>query len=165
VIRAPGADLPAPGPAPSPEPGHPCVRCGAPVPLGDALCRACNPARLPQPAASQAHGTVFLGIALAVVGLAVALTFLVGGVGPFRATLRSAVPDGDGLLLVVDVENLGSRAGRASCRVWDPTYPGNPPVETYVQSPEVPAGRGLVFEQRVSRLGAAERPLAVDCTR
>jgi hypothetical protein len=150
---------------PAPQPTHACVRCGAQIPLADAMCRACNPAGLEQPAASQAHGTVFLGIGLAVVAMAIALTVLVGGVGPFRATLRSVVPEGDGLLLTVAVENIGSRAGRASCRVWDPTYPGNPPVETYVRTPEVPAGDGLVFEQRVTGLGAAERSLAVDCSR
>ncbi len=144
---------------------HGCVRCGAPVPLTDALCGTCNPAGLRQPAASQAHGTVFLGIALAVVALGVALTVFVGGVGPFRATLRQAVPDGDGLVITVAVENLGSRTGRASCRVWDPTYPGNPPVETYVRTPEVPAGDGLVFEQRVTGLGPTGRSLAVDCSR
>jgi hypothetical protein len=129
------------------------------------MCRACNPAGLKQPAASQSHGTVFLGIGLAVVALAVGLTIFVGGVGPFRASLKDVVPDGDGLALTIAVENLGSRAGRASCRVWDPTYPGNPPVETYVRSPEVPAGNGLVFEQRVTGLGAVGRSLAVDCTR
>lgn len=156
---------PGPDRSAAPEPTHACVRCGAPVPLADALCRTCNPAGLKQPAASQAHGTVFLGIALAVVALAVALTVLVGGVGPFRATLRSVVPDADGLLLTVAVENLGSRAGHAACRVWDPTYPGSPAVETYVRTPEVPAGHGIVFEQRVTGLGAAERSLAVDCSR
>jgi hypothetical protein len=144
---------------------HACVRCGAPVPLTDALCAACNPAGLEPPAASQAHGTVFLGIGLAVVGLAVALTFFVGGVGPFQSVLRSATPDGSGLLLTIAVENLGSRDGQASCRIWDPTYPGNPPVETYIRTPEVPAGYGLVFEQRVNGLGATERTLAVDCSR
>lgn len=147
------------------EPMHACIRCGAPVPLADALCRACNPAGLEQPAASQAHGTVFLGIALAVVTLAVVATVFVSGVGPFRATLRSVVPDGGGLLLTVAVENLGSRAGRASCRVWDPAYPGSPPVETYIRTPEVPAGHGLVFEQHVTGLGADERSFAVDCAR
>lgn len=147
------------------EPTHPCVRCGTPIPLADALCASCNPARLKQPAASQAHGTVFLAVGLAVVGLAVALTVFVGGVGPFRAAVRSVAPDGNGLVLTIAVENLGSRDGRASCRVWDPTYPGNPPVETYIRTPEVPAGYGLVFEQRVEGLGATERTLAVDCSR
>ena len=103
--------------------------------------RVCNPARLEQPAASQAHGTVFLGIAVAVVGMAVAATFLVGGVGPFRATLDRAAPDGDGLVLTLAIQNSGSRGGRATCRVWDPTYLGNPPVETYVTTPEIGAGQ------------------------
>jgi ribosomal protein L40E len=147
------------------EPTHHCIRCGADVPLADSMCRACNPAGLRQPAATQAHGTVLLGIALAVVGLAVAATLLVGGVGPFRATLQRAVPDGDGLVLTLAVENRGSRAGAASCRVWDPAVLGNPPVETYVRTPEVAAGRPLVFDQRVRGLGTAVRPLAVDCDR
>jgi hypothetical protein len=164
VTTIPGPDFGAADPT-APTATHACVRCGAAVPLTDALCAACNPAGLEQPAASQAHGTVFLGIGLAVVGLAVALTIFVGGVGPFRATLRDAVPDSDGLRLTIAVENLGSRDGHASCRVWDPTYPGNPPVETYIRTPEVPAGYGLVFEQRVTGLGDAERTLAVDCSR
>lgn len=152
-------------PAPAPEPTHRCVRCGAEIALADALCAACNPARLKQPAASQAHGTVFLGIGLAVVAMAVALAYFVGGVGPFRAAVRSAAPSGAGLLLTIAVENLGSRDGRASCRVWDPTYPGSPPIETYIRTPEVPAGYGLVFEQRVEGLGATGRTFAVDCSR
>ncbi len=149
----------------APQPTHPCVRCGARIPLADALCGACNPARLKQPAASQAHGTVFLGIAVAVIGMAVAATFLVGGVGPFRADLVGAAPDGDGLVLSLAVQNDGSRAGQATCRVWDPTYLGNPPVETYVRTPEIAAGQKLTFDQRVTGLGAVERPLAVDCSR
>jgi predicted nucleic acid-binding Zn ribbon protein len=164
VSEAPSTDSGADNPA-APALTHACVRCGAAVPLTDALCATCTPAGLEQPAASQAHGTVFLGIALAVVALGVALTVFVGGVGPFRATLRDTVADGDSLVITVAVENLGSRAGRASCRVWDPTYPGNPPVETYIRTPEVPAGYGLVFEQSVTGLGATERPLAVDCSR
>jgi hypothetical protein len=146
-------------------PTHRCVRCGAEISVADALCRTCNPAGLKQPAASQAHGTVFLGIVLAVVGMAAAATFLVGGIGPFRATVQGAAPDGDGLVLTLAVENTGSRAGQASCRVWDPTYLGNPPIETYVRTPEIAARSSLVFDQRVTGLGGAVRPLAASCTR
>jgi hypothetical protein len=149
----------------APGQSHACIRCGAPISLADAMCRLCNPAGLKQPAASQAHGTVFLAIALAVVGLAAAATFLVGGVGPFVATVAGIAPSGDGLILTLAVRNDGSRAGQASCRVWDPSYLGNPPVETYVRTPEIPAGRQLQFDQRVAGLGARERPLAVDCSR
>ena len=148
-----------------PEPVHPCLRCGTPIPIGDALCGRCNPAGLPQPAASQAHGTVYLGIIVAVVGLAAAATFLLGGVGPFRGSVTGLAVDGTGLVLTLRVQNDGSRAGEASCRVWDPAYLGDPPAETFVRTPTVPAGGSLVFEQRVAALGAAERPLAVDCSR
>ena len=48
--------------APATEPTHGCVRCGAPVPIADGMCERCNPLGLKQPAASQAHGTVVLGI-------------------------------------------------------------------------------------------------------
>ena len=149
----------------TPEPTHACVRCGSQFPIADALCRTCNQARLNQPSASQAHGTVFLGIAVAVVGMAVVAMMLVGGVGPFSARLAAAVPAGDGLLLSLEVTNTGSRAGEATCRVWDPTYLGNPPVETYVRSPEVGPGQALVFEQQVAGLGTAARPFAVECSR
>lgn len=154
-----------PRPVPAPVPTHRCVRCGAEISVADALCRACNPAGLKQPAASQAHGTVFLGIALAVVGMTLAATFLVGGVGPFRAAVLGSTADGTGLVVRLEVTNEGSRAGVATCRVWDPTYLGNPPVETFVRTPEIAPGATLAFEQRVNALGASERPLAATCTR
>ncbi len=125
----------------------------------------CNPARLKQPAASQAHGTVFLGIAVVVIAMAVAATMLVGGVGPFSAKLAAIDPAGGGLLLTLEVTNAGSRAGAATCRVWDPAYVGNPPVETFIRSPEIDAGQALVFEQQVAGLGTAARAFAVECSR
>jgi len=156
---------PSPARPSRPEPTHHCVRCGAEIPIADALCRSCNPAGLKQPAASQAHGTVFLGIALAVVGMAVAATFFLGGIGPFPAAIRAATPAGDGLVLTLAVENAGSRAGHASCRVWDPTYLANPPIETFVRTPEIGPQGSIVFDQRVTGLGTAVRPLAVSCSR
>ncbi len=148
-----------------PEPTHPCLRCGASVPVSDSLCRACNPAGLKQPAASQAHGTVYLGIALAVVGLGAAATFLLGGVGPFTAHVAAAAPAPGGLTLTLVVSNQGSRDGQASCRVWDPTYLGTPAVETYIRTPSIQAGQSITFQQVVADLGTAVRPLAADCSR
>lgn len=155
----------AAAPAAAPEQTHRCVRCGAAIPLADALCESCNPAGLVQPASSQAHGTVFGGIVVAIVALAAVATYLLGGVGPFRATVESARPDGDGLVLVLGVSNQGQRAGHASCRVWDPAYLANPPLETWVRTPEIAAGATVVFDQRVGALGRTLRPLAIDCTR
>lgn len=39
-----------------------CIRCGKGVPWGRSVCRACNPADLPSPSASQYHATVFLSV-------------------------------------------------------------------------------------------------------
>ena len=144
---------------------HGCVRCGAPIPLADALCAACNPAGLEQPAASQAHGTVFAGIGVAVVAMLVGATIFVGGVGPFDGRLNGAAPADGGILLTLAVANGGRRDGQATCRVWDPSYLGNPPVETYVRTPSIPAGGTLTFSQRVVDLGTEARTFAVDCSR
>lgn len=149
----------------TPEPAHACLRCGAPIPLGESLCGSCNPAGLKQPAASQAHGTVYAGIAAAVVAMALAALLLVGGVGPFDASIRSAVPVAGGLRLTLAVTNSGSRGGHASCRVWDPTFLGNPPIETFVRTPEVGPGSTVTFAETVAGLGPDTRPLKVDCSR
>lgn len=150
----------------APVPTHGCIRCGTPIPVTEALCAACNPAGLQQPAASQAHGTVFGGIALAVVAMLVAATIFVGGVGPFTGQLTGAAAAADGgLVLTLAVTNAGRRDGPATCRVWDPAYLGNPPVETYVRTPAIPAGQTLTFSQHVVDLGGAPRAFAVDCSR
>ncbi len=155
----------APVHGPDPAPTHGCLRCGTPIPLEDALCAACNPAGLEQPAASQAHGTVFAGIALAVVAMLVGATIFVGGVGPFDGRLVTAAPADGGLLLTLAVANSGRRDGQATCRVWDPAYLGNPPVETYVRTPSIVAGETLTFTQHVVDLGTESRTFAVDCSR
>lgn len=156
---------PTPVHAVDPAPTHGCLRCGARIPLADALCAACNPAGLEQPAASQAHGTVFAGIALAVVAMLVGATIFVGGVGPFDGRLVSATPADGGIVLTLAVANAGRRDGQATCRVWDPAYLGNPPVETYVRTPSIAAGATLTFTQRVVDLGTDARTFAVDCSR
>jgi hypothetical protein len=130
-----------------------------------ALCAACNPAGLPQPAASQAHGTVFGGIALAVVAMLVAAVVLVGGVGPFTAVLVGSAPMGAGLRLTLTIANEGSREGSASCRVWDASWLGNPPRETFIRTPPIPAGGSRTFDQDVNALGTRAGPFAVECSR
>ena len=144
---------------------HACVRCGAQIPLSDALCAACNPGGLQQPSASQVHGTVFAGIGLAVVAMLVAATFLVGGEGPFTGQLAAVSPVDGGLVLTLKVTNAGRSDGQATCRVWDPSYLGNPPVQTLVRTPSIPAGGTLAFQQRVGGLGAVVKAFAVDCSR
>lgn len=111
------------------------------------------------------HGTVFAGIGLAVVAMLVAATVLVGGEGPFTGQLAAVSPVDGGLELTLRVANAGRSDGQATCRVWDPSYLGNPPVQTLVRTPSIPAGGSLAFQQRVAGLGTEVKAFAVDCSR
>jgi predicted nucleic acid-binding Zn ribbon protein len=105
-------------------PTHGCVRCGAPVPLDIALCERCNPLGLSQPASTQAHGTVFLAVALSVVGLALLGRFALSGIGPFSGSIAGVVAAPPGLAITLSVTNEGSSAGSTTCRVFDPADSG-----------------------------------------
>lgn len=154
-----------PVPAPvvaAPEPTHGCVRCGAPVPIGDAMCDRCNPLGLRQPAASQAHGTIFAGIGVAVVGLWLLATFALSGVGPFDGRIVAIAPDPPGLSVTLTVVNEGTRAGSTTCRVYDPSL-GLGPETAYIQTPRIDPGGEVTFSRRITELGTTERDLVVAC--
>ncbi len=149
-------------PAP-PQPIHGCVRCGAPVPLDIALCERCNPLGLSQPASTQAHGTVFLAIGLAVAGLALLGRFALSGVGPFDGSVASVVAAPPGLAITLTVTNRGSSAGATTCRVYDPADPGIGPDSAFLTSPPIDPGGTVSFSSQTAVLGPAVRPLAVEC--
>jgi ribosomal protein L40E len=146
-------------------PMHGCIRCGARVPVSEAMCEECNPLGLRPPAATQAHGTVFLGIAVAVVVLAVVARTAVAGVGPFRTTLNDVATADGGLRVTIALTNEGSAAGGTTCRVSDPTIPGLGPETAYVQSPQVEPGATVTFDAVVTSLGTVPRQLDVACRR
>ena len=52
--------------------------------MSQAMCERCNPLGLKEPAPSQAHATVFIGIIAGVVLLAVVAKLMVSSVGPVR---------------------------------------------------------------------------------
>jgi predicted nucleic acid-binding Zn ribbon protein len=151
--------------APAVGPTHGCVRCGAPVPLDIAMCERCNPLGLPQPASSQAHGTVFLAIALSVVGLALLGRFALSGIGPFSGSIVGLVPAPPGLAITLSVTNGGSSAGSTTCRVFDPSQPGLGADSAFLTSPAVEPGQTIAFSGETSVLGSQVRPLAVECGR
>jgi predicted nucleic acid-binding Zn ribbon protein len=145
------------------EPLHGCVRCGARIPISESMCERCNPLGLKAPAASQAHGTVFVGILIAVVIMAVAARFAVSGVGPFRTELAGVAAAPAGLRVSITVTNDGSNAGSTTCRVSNPAIPGIGPETAFVQSPVVPAGGSLTFDAVVTSLGTTVIPLSAEC--
>jgi hypothetical protein len=151
-------------PRPALEATHACVRCGAPVPLPVAMCERCNPLGLKQPASSQAHGTVFVGIVLAVIALAILGRLAIAGVGPFTAAVGAVVSDPPNLVVTLTVTNDGTKSGATTCRVFDPAFSGIGPESDYIQSPQIAAGATVSFSKEVTTLGSNVRPLGVDCT-
>ena len=128
------------------------------------MCERCNPLGLPQPAASQAHGTVFLGIVIAVIVLAVLGRVAIAGVGPFTGTVASVAPAPPNLAITLTVRNEGSREGQTTCRVYDPAQGGGiGPGAVYLLSPQIGAGQTLSFSKVITGLGGEVRPLAVAC--
>jgi hypothetical protein len=128
------------------------------------MCERCNPLGLRQPASSQAHGTVFIGIAVAVFALAILGRLALAGVGPFNGKVEAVVPAQSGLVVVLTVTNKGSREGSTTCRVFDASDPGIGPDAAYLQSPQIPAGATVSFSKLVTSLGATAKPLATECT-
>jgi predicted nucleic acid-binding Zn ribbon protein len=148
---------------PADEQLHGCVRCGARIPLSESMCERCNPLGLKAPAASQAHGTVFLGIAIAVVIMAVLARLAVAGIGPFRTEVAGVEAYPAGLRISISVTNDGTNAGSTTCRVGDPRIRGIGPETAYVTSPVVGPGETVTFQAVVASLGTTVIPLTADC--
>jgi predicted nucleic acid-binding Zn ribbon protein len=153
----------APTPLPAQEPLHGCVRCGARIPVSQAMCEQCNPLGLKEPAPSQAHATVFIGVIAAVVLLAIVARLTISGVGPFEGGVTAVTAAPAGLRVSLTVTNTGSGAGSTTCRIGDPAIPGIGPETAYVTSPVVQPGETLAFEAVVASLGTTVRPLSADC--
>ena len=119
MTSMPTTPTPAAAPAPA-EPMHGCVRCGARIPISESMCERCNPLGLKAPAASQAHGTAILGVAVAVVILAVIARIAVSRHRAVR-TSSAGVGRRPGRAAGHDhVTNAGSNAGATTCRIGDP---------------------------------------------
>ncbi len=143
---------------------HPCARCGEPVGLDAGLCERCNPLGLKDSASSQAHGTVFLGIGLAIAGLAIAASLAVSGIGPFSAqvTAMRAGSTAGAIIATVEVRNDGRSTGSATCRLTDPDDPGLI-HSAVVYSPRVAGGATVSFDHEVD-FGEIDQPLNVSCS-
>jgi hypothetical protein len=142
---------------------HGCARCGAPVALDVGLCERCNPLGLRDSASSQVHGTVFIGVALAIVGLALAARFAVAGIGPFHAVVTRMTDDPRGLIVQLQLTNGGSAAGTTSCRISDPALQGAGKPAFFV-SPRIAPKETVTVEQQLVDMSGPARPLDVECS-
>ncbi|MEA2608757.1 MAG: hypothetical protein QOJ75_1000 [Chloroflexota bacterium] len=147
----------------APELTHPCARCGAPVPLHVGLCERCNPLGLRDSSASQVHGLALIGVAAAVIILAVAGHLAISGVGPFDGRIVSAAAVSGGLSITLQVTNRGTSVGHTTCRVSDPADRSGG-RDAFILSPQVQPGETLTFTKRVVELGPAVRNLMVECS-
>ena len=154
---------PTPASTPVTEPMHGCVRCGARIPMSESMCEGCNPLGLRSPAASQAHGTAFLGIGIAVVIMAVVARMLIADVGPFTSSIAGVAADPAGLKVTVSLSNAGASAGTTTCRIDDPAVGGIGPEAVFVESPQVPAHGTITFDVVVTGLGTEVKPITADC--
>jgi hypothetical protein len=131
--------------------------------MSEAMCERCNPLGLKQPSASQAHGTALVGVAVAIVALAVIARLAVSGMGPFNGGVAAVEPDPGGLKVTITVTNQGSAAGSTTCRIEDPAIRGIGPEAAYVTSPTIQPGETVTFSAVVASLGTTVKPLTVDC--
>jgi hypothetical protein len=147
---------------PTAQPTHPCVRCGARIAVEIALCEACNPLGLKDPASSQVHGIAFVAIAAAVIALALIGRFALSGIGPFSATVVGSSPSGGALSVTIALTNEGSAVGQSRCRLYDPSQRAAGPSARLL-SPQVGPGQTLSFSTTVTEFGSTPRELAVEC--
>ena len=127
-----------------------------------ALCERCNPLGLAQPSASQAHGTVFLGIGLAVLILASLAASSVKGIGPFEVQMSQAASVPGGLSVGISVKNAGSGAGSATCRVTT-TKLGSAGIQEIVTTERIQPGATVTVQRELRAFGADPIPLLINC--
>jgi hypothetical protein len=106
---------------------------------------------------------VFIGIAAAVVIMAVLARLSISGIGPFRSEVTHVAPDPMGLKVTVSVTNGGTAGGSTTCRIDDPSLGGIGPEAAYVESPRVEPGSTAVFDVVVASLGMKPTTLTADC--
>jgi hypothetical protein len=152
------AELPAFG-----TPGR-CLKCGRPIDLQETMCDVCNRAGMTAPAATQMHGTVAVAIVGSVVAMGVVASILVGGVGPFTSDVLAVGPVAEASVVVtLQVNNHGSRAGRARCELTAVNGSGSPVARTVVLSPEVSPGESVPFDAQIPGLTTDPSRVMVRC--
>ena len=139
-----------------------CVRCGAPVSLQEALCERCNPLGLAQPASSQAHGTVFLGIGAAVLLLASLAGSSSRGIGPFTVNMGAPSSVPGGLAVSITVTNTGATAGSATCQITTSEI-GSAGLSEIISTPRIEPGATATVERQLKSFGSEPIPLRITC--
>ena len=136
------------------QPVDHCFRCGVETAPGVGLCDQHNQGRLSGPSATQMHATIFIGIALAVVGLFVLANLTVTTSGPFASAVTSAErTDDGGVALAFTITNDGAEEGVPDCRI---TRDGVPrPNDLAFRAGRLAVGETITVEQALAPPPAA----------
>jgi len=136
-----------------------CIKCGREVGPDESLCEFCNRAGMVAPSASQYHGTVVAAIIIAVVGLAIAASLSLRGVGPYAAEVREVAFADPGYAISFAVTNEGTKAGRAKCQLTALAETGRRLRTANTITAQIPGGG--TTEQTEEIRGLQEEPASV----
>ncbi len=147
------------------RPMRQCYKCGREIGPDETICSVCNSAGMATPSPTQYHGTIVVAIVAGVVLLAVWASLAMSGIGPYEATVLHFVADPpDGAIVSVQVNNLGTRPGRAKCALEAQNAAGIAIRIRSAVSPQVPAGGSLTFDDRIAGLTETPARVTVTCT-
>ena len=140
-----------------------CIKCGREIGQNETLCEICNRAGMATPSATQYHGTIVVAIVAGVAALAIAASWSLRGVGPYRAEVASFSPvAADGYEVTLSVTNDGTRAGRAKCQIVAQAESGaRLRTRSLVVGP-IDGGETLTITETIA--GFAEQPARVTAT-
>jgi len=141
-----------------------CIKCGREVGPDESLCEICNRAGMVAPSASQYHGTVVAAIILAVVGLAVAASLSMRGVGPYAAEVREVAFADPGYAISFAVTNEGTRAGRAKCQLTALAETGRRLRTANTITAQIPGGATAQQTEEIPGLQEEPATVTVSCT-
>ena len=141
-----------------------CIKCGREIGADETICEVCNRAGMQTPSASQYHGTVVAAIVLAVVGLAVAASLSLRGVGPYSAEVRGIAPADPGYSFTYAVTNEGTRAGRAKCQLVAIGDAGQQLRTLGTVTPQIAGGASAELTEAIPGLDVEPASVDISCS-
>lgn len=141
-----------------------CIKCGRAIGPEESMCEYCLRAGMTPPSASQYHGTIVVAVIAGVLLLALAGSFAMRGIGPWEARTVDVGPlQQGGVEVTVLVENLGTRPGRAQCRVVAADDSGRVLRSASVLTPTLAGGSSDRITERVPGLTEEPARVTVSC--
>ncbi|HEX2221893.1 MAG TPA: hypothetical protein VHK06_05160 [Candidatus Limnocylindria bacterium] len=141
-----------------------CIKCGRAIGADESMCAFCLRPGMTAPSATQYHGTMVVAIIAGVVLLAVAASIAARGIGPWNARTVAVGPlERGGVEVTLEVENLGTRTGRAQCRLLAADDSGRTLRTAAVVTPPLAGGARDRITERLPGLAEAPAEVTVAC--